>query len=133
MNQSGKKFVEERRSSLVFFSRCPARMESLETWVSPPTDRRSDVWKNLLVSSANKNKVKCRHCCKIFNYHSSTTSMKYHMQQKHGIDAPQPGSSGETTPAITAHFPAVTKDTPEKVRKKLKCVFGRSCCIEIRT
>ena len=93
-------------------------------WIPPGRDKRSGVWKDFLVSSESSARVKCKHCDKELTYHSSTSSMKYHLQQKHNISLASGSAPASTTvqSSITSHFPAEEKSTPEKVLASLAAV-----------
>lgn len=60
-----------------------------------PIALRSKVWEHFKEKKGDKTTVKCDHCPKIFKFTSSTTGLKYHLQNVHHLM--KDGGSEKTT------------------------------------
>ncbi len=104
-------------------------------WI-PANHKRSLVWEHYLVNE-QKGGSKCRHCGQFFK-ESSTSTLKYHLQNRHKIKVgPQPGAAraSETTEPeasnraqtqITDHFRGQGVTSEEKMLSHLAAVDGLS-------
>ncbi len=94
-------------------------MEGNGEWI-PVKDKRSLVWKHLLVRRSDKKVVKCKYCENVFKDAGSTSSFKYHLEQKHKINLTESGVP-PSQKSVSDFFPK-KKASPGEVAAKLAAV-----------